>query len=306
MALTREQLDTILARALPGERLKEAREAEGGRYTLLLAGGERLTLQPYATPDAAAAAAGALRRLRAEVDLPIPQLRAADEASGSLLLSEVSGEPLARLLPRLGEQQLYELGLRLGETLQRVHRVRCEHYGPLAGGLQAADEHGYVLARLEAGLERAGELGLLDRRTTGRVRRWYAEEFRPAGREAALLHGGLSLDQVLVRPGEGGWRVSAILGWERALGWTPAWEHAVLLDSTDRPRCFSLRVGYGNGYDAQTERAYEQTREPLLAPYRALLALERLLAARQSGDLAASDRARAVMLTMFRLVMGET
>src|SRR5689334_9320581 len=110
MALTTQQLEAIVDRAFPGERLVRSRELAGGRYALELPGDERLAVQLYPSGAAAATAAAALRRLRAEVDLPIPQLRASDDRGETvgqpyLLLSEAAGEPLGRALPRIGDEQ---------------------------------------------------------------------------------------------------------------------------------------------------------------------------------------------------------
>jgi aminoglycoside phosphotransferase (APT) family kinase protein len=304
MALTRQQLDAIVARAFPGERLAESRAAGEGRYALALPAGERLAVQMYGSESAANTAAEALRRLRGEIDLPIPQLRASDpqgETVGRpyLLLSELSGEPLEQALPQIGEEQLYNLGRKLGEALCRVHRLACERYGALSGDdpIAADDERAYALARLERELEQCAELGALDRGAAAEVRAWFEKEFKPASRHAALVCGGLAPSAILVRRSEGRWWISALLGWEHALGWSPAWDHATFFDAAEGQRYFGLRVGYGNGYDETTSRAYEQVREHALRPYRALLALERL---RTSGDKAERNRRRELLKGLMR------
>src|SRR6185369_15946564 len=111
-------------RALPGDRLREWQALPDDRYVLSIAGGERLNVQVYSSAAAAATAGAALRLLRAEVDLPIPQLRASDAEGQTvgvpyLLLGELTGDPLEQALARIGEEQLYKLGRRLGETLCR-------------------------------------------------------------------------------------------------------------------------------------------------------------------------------------------
>jgi aminoglycoside phosphotransferase (APT) family kinase protein len=309
MVLSTEQLEAIVARALPGERLRDWRALARDRYALALAGGERLCAQLYTSPAEAAAAAEALRLLRGEVDLPIPQLRASDpdgETVGVpyLLTSEADGESLAQAAARIAEEQLYGLGRRLGEVVQRVHRLACPRYGALgeqepgAGG----DERGYVLARLECDAQRCGELGLLDREAADAIVAWFEREFKPAGRKPALLHGGLGPGQILVRQSESGWRISALLGWGHALGWSPAWDHVTFLEAAGGARLFSLRVGYGNGYDEQTHRAYEQVREHALLPYRLLLALRQVRDAASGGDLAEAARRRDVLRGLVRTV----
>src|SRR5215212_4350926 len=155
MALTKQQLETILDRALPGEQLREWRALPDDRYALALAGGERLNVQVYASTEQAATAAAALDLLRGEVDLPIPQLRANDAAGDTigvpyLLLSDLPGEPLEQALLQIGDEQLYKLGRRLGETICRVHRLICERYGQLSDEqIDAEDERSYVLAWLD-------------------------------------------------------------------------------------------------------------------------------------------------------------
>ena len=47
MALTKQQLETILDRALPGEQLREWRALPDDRYALAIGGGERLNVQVY-------------------------------------------------------------------------------------------------------------------------------------------------------------------------------------------------------------------------------------------------------------------
>jgi aminoglycoside phosphotransferase (APT) family kinase protein len=300
MALTKQQLETILDRALPGEGLREWRALPGDRYALAVAGGDRLNVQVYKSADQAATAAVALGLLRGEVDLPIAQLRANDAAGDTvglpyLLLSDLAGEPLEQALPRIGDEQLYKLGRRLGETLCRVHRLICERYGQLSGEqIDAEDERSYVLAWLDRAVRRCGELGLLDRRTGAELTEWF-QQFQPVGRQPALVYGDMSPRTILVQQAERGWWISGLTGWGQALGWSPAWDHVTLLDATEQPRYFGLRVGYGNGYDDNTTRTYEQVREHALAPYRILLMLDRMQLAYARSDIAEINRRRGML-----------
>ncbi|HET9223816.1 MAG TPA: phosphotransferase [Roseiflexaceae bacterium] len=309
MALTQPELEAIVNRAFPGERLAESRALGDDRYALALPGGERLTVQIYGSAEEAATATAALRLLRAEVDLPIPQLRASDPEAETIgrpyvLLSELSGEPLDQALPRLGEEQLYTLGRKLGETVCRVHRLICERYGALVGDDTdtAADERSYGLARLERELEQCSALGILDRRIAAEAHDWFDRGFQPVGRQAALVCGGLAPSTILVRQSENRWWISGLLGWEHALGWSPAWEHVTFFDATHSPRYFSLRVGYGNGYDDQTSRPYEQVREHALVPYRILLTLQGMRLAYAHGDRAERTRRREILKGLMRAV----
>ncbi|HEU4327175.1 MAG TPA: hypothetical protein VFS21_28805 [Roseiflexaceae bacterium] len=312
MTLSTAQLTAIVARALPGERLAEWQPLAGARYALALAGGERLQLHLFDDQGSAAAAVAALRLLRGEVDLPVPQLRAADATGETVgtpyaLTAPLAGEPLLSLLDRLPEQALYDLGRRLGELVARVHRLAAGTFGALApeAGPHAADERAYVLARLEQDLTRCEGLGLLNRQSASALRSWFTTGFQPVERPAALLHGAIAPDVVLVRQAEGGWRLGGLIGWDQALGWSPAWEHVAFLEHAADPRLFGLRVGYGNGYDEQTQRAYEQLREPMMAPYRLLLALRRAALAHEHGDFAAAERARNGALGLLRVLAGE-
>ncbi len=312
MTLGVAQLAAIVARALPGERLAEWQPLAGARYALALAGGERLQLHLFDGQGPAAAAVAALRLLRGEVDLPVPQLRAADAAGETagvsyVLTAPLAGEPLTDLLDRLPEQALYDLGRRLGELAARVHRLAAGAFGALAPGAgpRAADERAYAQVCLEQDLACCEGLGLISRQSAEALRGWFAGGFRPVERPAALLHGGIAPDLVLVRQTEDGWRLGGLIGWGQALGWSPAWEHAAFLEHAADPRLFGLRVGYGNGYDEQTQRAYEQLREPMMVPYRLLLALRRAAQAHQRGDFAAAERARNGALGLLRLLVGD-
>lgn len=306
MTLTDEQLQVIVERALPATRLREASALADDRYQLVLVGGEHLNVQTFGSREAALTMATALRQLLAEVDLPIPQLRASDPdgmvvGQPYVLLAELAGEPLEQALPRIGDEQLYTLGRRIGEVLYRVHRLVCAGYGALAGEHAGVDnERDYVLARLAQELADCGEHDLLEQQTRDELRDWFTSKFKPVSRQAALVCAGLSPRTLLVRQREGRWMLSGVLGWEQALGWSPAWDHVTFLDATDDPQFFSLRVGYGNSYDEHTGRAYEQVREHALAPYRLLLALRRLNIAHADGAIAECERRRAVIYALSR------
>jgi aminoglycoside phosphotransferase (APT) family kinase protein len=303
-----EQLTMIVERALPGERLKDSQLVGESRYLLVLAGGERLTLHCYSSPADATTAATALRLLRAEIDLPLAQLRAADEQGASgvpcVITQELRGETLAKVLPRVPEAQQYVIGQRLGDTAFRIHRIACKQYGTLAGGEGHRDERDYVLARLERDLTRCAKLGVLNKVTADAIRAWFTQAFRPTGRQPALVHGGLSPETILVRQTEGGWKLSGLLGWEYARGWSPIWEHVTFFEIADRARFFSLRVGYGNAYDDLTKRAYEQVRDTAMMPYRMLLLLEHMHTAAARSDMSAIERQRNSIVSILQLLTG--
>ncbi len=311
MALTNQQLEAIVARAFPGERLREARPAPHERYDLALASGERLSLLLFGSDEAAERAAAALRMLRAEIDLPIPQLRASDAEGATIgrsyvLVSQIEGVPLEQALPRLSEDQRYALGRRLGEIVCRVHRLACDRYGALAGAepWAADDERSYVLARVADELGRCGALGLIDGQFAAELQSWFETRFLPAGQQAALICGGLGPQTILVRQSGDRWWIGGLLGWEHALGWGPVWDHVTFFDMTEEPHFFSLRVGYGNAYDDHTQRAYEQVREHAMAPYRLLLVLQRMQEAHARGAISECERRRGVLRGLLRVLEG--
>jgi hypothetical protein len=107
---------------------------------------------------------------------------------------------------------------------------------------------------------------------------------------------------ILVQQAERGWSISGLTGWGQALGWSPAWDHVTLLDATEEPRYSGLRVGYGNGYDDNTTRTYEQVREHALVPYRMLLMLDRMQLAYARSDIAEIDRRRGMLKGLLRVL----
>lgn len=297
----------MLAHYLPGTSVHDVRALDAARYAITLASEERWFLELYRSASEVTAACAAINLVRAEFDLPVPQVLVAESDSTTLdtpfvLLSGVGGEPLSGVVGQIPDQMLYELGQQLGETIYRVHRLTTAHYGALTGApVVALDERSFVLERLEHDLHHCRNARSLAEEAADHLRRWFTNQFQALSRQPALLHGNLALRNILVRRGQHGWRVSGILGWECALGWSPAWEHALFLELNSDPRLFSFRVGYGNSYDERTSRPYEQVREPALAPYRALLALRRLCAAPPG----AVQRHRNLLLSMLQILEGE-
>lgn len=307
MPLSAQQLGGIVAAALPGERLADAQRHADDRYGLRLHGGDTLELHLYADDDGVRAATAALRLLANEIDLPIPQVRAADPTgtlAGApyLLVSGVGGEPLAGVLPQLGDEQRYDLGRQLGELVARVHRLAVAQYGGLGDDPDRADsEQAYVQVRLEHDLAGCTAAGVLNRQAAQQVRDWFATSFTPVGGGAALVCAGITAETVLLRRRDKSWRVSGLIGWEEACGWSPGWEHVLVQEAFDGPANFGLRVGYGNSYDERVARRNEQVRELALLPYRLLLLLRRLWQAGAGGD---ADEAGRLRNTLLHLVSG--
>ncbi|MGQ9549986.1 MAG: phosphotransferase family protein [Roseiflexus sp.] len=289
-----------------GSRIRELAPIAGNRWMLALADGRQSVMQRFSSADALTTAEVALSRLRSEIDLPIPQiqrLEVADALSESLLavFIGINGEPLAQKLPQIPDESLYQIGMRLGQVVYRIHRVAGGRYGALTGDdpCAADEERQYIQARLEHDLAQAIALEALSEEEAVEVR-GELQQFLPPGRQAALLNSGLSPQTLLVTHRDGRWALGGVLGWEHALGWCPAWEHVTFLEACEGERCFSLRVGYGNGYDSETQRAYEQVREPALRPYRLLLALRRTVEHARRGARDDARRNKTILLRFVR------
>lgn len=298
--ITDAQLGRIVAHATPGARLLGAEPLGERTLRLDMREGRRAVLRLPGPPDPGAgdplaAEAAALIALRAEIDLPLPQLLAHDlsgEAGAPYLLtSYLEGMALPEAAPAMSEDQRYAVGRDLGAAMARAHGYAVPAYGALDpasppepgrepgragdGEPPAGDEDlRYMRARLDAAVAAASAAGELDAPGAARVAAWAATALAPTGRPAALVHGDLRPARILVRRRERAWAVGGLTGWGFAMGWRPAWDHVGVMEHFPGPDYFSLRVGYGNAYDATTERRYDQLREFALAPFRLVLFLE--------------------------------
>jgi aminoglycoside phosphotransferase (APT) family kinase protein len=304
MQLPDAQLARIVAHAMPGARLLGA-EPLGERTLLLeLREGRRAVLRLGAPADPGAgdplrAELAALTALQGEIDLPLPAVLAHDLAGDAgapyLLTSYLEGMSLVEAIGAMAEEQRYEVGQALGAALARIHGYAARAYGALdpadppaipPDAAVARDDAGepltdagdedvrYLLARLDASVQTAREAGELDAEGEQRIAAWAREHVAPTGRPAALVHGGLQPDRILVRRRERRWVLGGLAGWGFAQAWRPAWDHAAVQEQFAGADYFGLRVGYGNAYDETTERRYDQLREFALRPYRMALFLE--------------------------------
>jgi hypothetical protein len=275
-----------------------------GDRTVLLEFADRrvLVLRLPAPPDPQsgdllAAEALALQALRAEIDLPLPEVvEYAPERY--VLLRALEGTPLPEIAAQLSEEQRYDLGGELGALLARVHAYTAPAYGPLSPAqlvqpsrrdpmVQPSRRDGstalappddadvrYAHARLSQAITVALEAGEIEAAGAENLRAWIAGNLTSTGQPACLVHGDLRPERVLVRRTNRGWAVAGLVGWGFAQAWRPGWDHVALLEHFAGPVYFSLRVGYGNAYEAAVERAADQLREFALLPYRLALYLE--------------------------------
>jgi aminoglycoside phosphotransferase (APT) family kinase protein len=272
-------ITAILNQALPGTRATGVTSLGAHSQLLALSDGQRVVLRMGDTT----AEARALQLLAGEIDLPLPALVASGE--GWLLRSHLAGTPLPEALGGIDEAGRYALGRQIGETLHRVHRIRAPRYGSLDGedALASRDNLAYVMRRAEASIAASRAGGALDDALAEQLREWLAREYAATNRAPALVHGGLRPEHIVVRARAGTPTLSGIVGWGRAQGWAPGWDHAQLMEAFADNAFFALRVGYAEAYDDLTELVDEQAREFALRPFRLLLHLEALPAADAAG-----------------------
>jgi hypothetical protein len=304
------QLVRIVAQAFPGARLLGV-EPLGERTLRMDMAGDRAAVLRLPGPgdpgagDPLRAELAALSALRAEIDLPLPEVLAHDlgGAHGApyLLTSYLPGMSLVEALPIMDEEQRYELGRALGALAARAHSYSAGAYGALnpdsppevraerepqgkGGALDEADDEDvrYLHARLDAALAAAQAAGELDQAGAAQLADWARRNVAGTGRPACLVHGDLRPERLLVRrrgsqdeaKSPRRWGLAGVVGWGFAQAWRPAWDHAAAMEHFADNAYFSLRVGYGNAYDETTERRYDQLREFALRPYRLVLFLE--------------------------------
>lgn len=303
-----------MARVLPGEQLGRVTSLGARTLLLQLRERGQTVLRLPAEQDRWAGApheaeAIALQVLRYELEPAFPELLAHEPGpAGFTLLSYCQGEPLPALIDQLDEEQRYAIGRRLGELIGRVHAYGVAAYGPLAadqppqlsrvvrepqamprprlpfqrgeaivpgpGGPPDQRDLQYLLERLGHGLDLATAEQRLTVAGAERIAGWVAENLATTGQPPCLTHGDLAPERVLLRRRDRSWTVSGLVGWGMALAWRPAWDHVTMLGAFAESRYFSVRAGYGNAYDATTERNYDQLRDFALLPYRIVLALE--------------------------------
>jgi aminoglycoside phosphotransferase (APT) family kinase protein len=285
-------LPNLLATALPGERVVATQPIGDRTLRVELADRRRVVLRLPAeadpqSGDLLAAEATALTALRLEIDLPLPEVLT--YAPGRyLVLRHLEGTPLPELAADLSEEQRYALGGELGTLLAQIHGYSAAQYGALQPehppelrrvpptSLREPDaaDVDYAHARLTAAITAALAAGEIEERGAAALRAWLAGNLAGAGQSACLVHGDLRPERVLLRRRERGWAIGGLVGWGFAQAWRPGWDHVALLEQFAGPVYFSLRVGYGNAYEAAVERAADQLREFALLPYRLALYLE--------------------------------
>jgi aminoglycoside phosphotransferase (APT) family kinase protein len=161
-------------------------------------------------------ATAAAMALAAAAGVPVPEVLGARSAGprqdvGYLVQRSVDGTPWRELRPRLGEDEVRSVHRRLAEVVLALQSVRPAGFGDLdAAGRPAGDDLRTALHRRTDRLvadpaDRAEVHALLDR-----------EPDVLDGAGATLCHDDLHAENVLLARGGGGWRVTAVLDWDKA------------------------------------------------------------------------------------------
>ena len=147
---------------------------------------------------------------------PAPQVVATGDGTAAgdwrwQLLEHLPGTPWRSLAPRLREDDLDACHRQLAEVLLRIQSVRFDAFGELDADARPAPPQGWVdalreRARVGVGRHRAAFLALLDRER---------DLLGDAG-PPTLCHDDLHHDNVLFAHDGGGWRLTAVLDWDKA------------------------------------------------------------------------------------------
>ncbi|MCS6888294.1 aminoglycoside phosphotransferase family protein [Chloroflexus sp.] len=290
--VSNNQIERIVTRMLPGARVRDAAPL-GARSLLVTLSDRQIVLRLPAGFDrwageALRAEELALRALQAEIDLPLPSVVGAAEASGddppALALSYLAGTPLPEVIAAIDEESRFAIGQALAHVMARVHSYLAPHYGqlraealpaPAAQPAMPGADVAYLRERVATTAAEAVARGQLNPEQSDWLQRRLADWVTTTGRPACLVHGDLHPRRIIVRRRERDWRLVGVVGWGFAQTWRPAWDHAALYLNFAEPDYFGLRVGYGAAYDETTDRRYDQVREFALLPYRLALLLER-------------------------------
>ncbi len=290
-SLTPVQIERIISRILPGSRVRDAAPL-GARSMLVTLSDRQLVLRLPAGVDrwageALQAEALALRALRAEIDLPIPEVLGDvpgdDDTPPALALSYLAGTPLPEIIAAIDEESRFAIGQALARVMARVHSYLASSYGSLQpAALPAPVElptaSGADVAYLRERWAAAAAQAVADGHLTADQSDWLQSRLSAwvsiCNRPACLVHGDLHPRRLIVRRRDRDWRLVGVVGWGFAQAWRPAWDHATLNLNFADPEYFGLRVGYGAGYNETTDRRYDQVRELAILPYRLTLLLE--------------------------------
>ena len=278
-------LHQLITQLLPEHRIQRIDEMQ---RLVVLGDGTRVTVWQYRHAAHASTVVSALHILGAES--AIPQLWGADREGRitghpSVVVTTPRGTPLANLQGQLGQGQLHALGVQLGEILGRVHLHQLPGFGRLGQHDEAPSWRQYRQQALTASMATLQADGIATPAESDTIVLVITAALAHDDTSTAVLMcGDVDPASVWVERNGTTVRITALTAWSSASGGRPVAEHVRLLDRFSHPDWFSLRVGYGESYDALSNRPADQLREAVLLPERMLWQVRQASNASQRGD----------------------
>ncbi|MFI6883736.1 phosphotransferase family protein [Streptosporangium canum] len=262
-------LDLLSRHVLGGVQVVDERRLTGGfssdNVLLRTNQGVSFVLRRYPRRNTCAVEA-ALMRLVAD-RVPAPEVVYADNDGSVLgepfiLTRFVSGVPLTAVFAGSDEEDGAQLGEILGETLAAISSVRFGQPGFFADGdlhldADPPEHHDDLPAFVEGCLARgnaAAALSAAEQRALVKLAADNAPLVAEASDADHLVHSDFNAKNVLLRPGNGRWRVSAVLDWEYAFSGSPLFDVGNMLRFPQE-----LSPGFGRRFPL----AYQEMGGPL-------------------------------------------
>ncbi len=277
-------LHQLITQLLPEHHIQRIDEMQ---RVVMLTGGERVTVWHYRQISHARTVVNALNLLN--TDPAIPHLWGADSAGRimgqpAVVVTAPRGTPLVNYQGRLSQSQLHTLGGQLGEILGRIHLHHLPGFGRLGHDDLLPTWQAFRRQTLDTTLALLHADGIASPEELESIARVITTTIDHDETIAVLTCGDVDPASVWVERTGSTVRISALTAWSSASGSRPVAEHVRLLDRFHHSDWFSLRVGYGEHYDALTPRPADQLREAVLQPERMLWQLRQAAHAGQRGD----------------------
>jgi aminoglycoside phosphotransferase (APT) family kinase protein len=234
-----------------------------------------------------------LRALTMETGVPVPRVLRFDDSCTLLpcpwaLLTRLPGQSLAGVIDTLDEWELESIGYELGRYLAHIHQIPLSGFGGFLGQETSyTNERDHVIAQVTDRLSSAAARAALSPDTTDRFMRVLRESPHLNQRQACLIHGDYTPENIIVEQGATTYHVTGILEFERAQGSGPEYDIGKLLRWRTSPWP-AFQKGLLDGYaeSALLGAAFWDR----LKLYQAIVDLECVLAG--SGDQASSAARR--------------
>lgn len=260
---------------------------DAAQHTAVLADGSQVSVWLYRQSAHAHTVVTALQTLTDESVIPL--LLGADVhgrilGQPAVLVTRPLGTPLEQWQGRLSHAQLHTLGTQLGEIVGRVHLHQVPAFGRLGAPGAPSTWHDTQAEALQTAIATLVADGIAEDAEATTLADGIAAHLQPDDAPAVLICGDIDPASVWVERTGQTLRISALTAWSSASGARPVAEHVRILDRFGHPDWFSLRVGYGEAYDALTTRPNDQLREAVLMPERTIWQLRQAAHASQRRD----------------------